>query len=152
MTFQLKSLGPFRIERSEEYISGAQDNSYAEMIRVKGSKPKPPFFLVPSHVFKYSEKELGLYLNERKNLWRPLGKLLKVKIDITDKEIMVHFPISLFPELVKVIPLVRKALRKKPYTEEEKRKLVLNLHKGLLSKARGINLNGGKFKRKGQGR
>lgn len=71
-----------------------------------------------------------------------MGKLLKVKIDISNKEIMVNFPISLFPEVSKIVPFVRKALRKTPYTEEEKRKLVLNLHKGLLSKSRGINLNG----------
>ena len=108
MTFQLKSLGPFRIERTEEYISGAQDNSYAEMIRVKESKPEPPVFKVPSHLYKYSEKELGLYLNERKNLWRQLGELLDVEIDIHDAELTVSFPISKFPDVAKIVPFVKK--------------------------------------------
>ena len=140
MTSQLKALGPYRIERSEEYIPGSSDNSYAEMIRVRGSRPKPPYFLVPSHIYKYSESEIGLYLNGRKNLWRALGKLLRVKIDITDKEIMVNFPISLFPDVAKIVPFVRKAIRRIPYTEEEKRKMVLNLHKGKSSMTGGIDL------------
>ena len=108
MTFQLKTLGPYRIERSEDNVPGAQDNSYAEMIRVKGSRPKPPYFMVPSHLYKYSESDMGLYLFERKNLWRELGKLLKVKIDISDREIMVNFPISLFPDVAKIVPFVKK--------------------------------------------
>jgi hypothetical protein len=108
MTSQLKALGPYRIERSDEYIPGSSDNSYAEMIRVRGPKPKPPYFLVPSHIYKYSESEIGLYLNGRKNLWRALGKQLKVKIDISDREIMVNFPISLFPDVAKIVPFVKK--------------------------------------------
>ena len=108
MTFQLKSLGAYRIERSDEYIPGSSDNSYAEMIRVRGPKPKPPYFLVPSHIYKYSESEIGFYLNDRKNLWRALGKQLKVKIDISDREIMVNFPISLFPDVAKIVPFVKK--------------------------------------------
>ena len=108
MTSQLKALGPYRIERSEEYIPGGLDNSYAEMVRVRGPKPKPPYFLVPSHIYKYSESEIGLYLNGRKNLWRALGKQLKVKIDISDREIMVNFPISLFPDVAKIVPFVKK--------------------------------------------
>ncbi len=120
MTFQLKSLGPFRIEKSEEYVPGGQDNSYAEMIRVKGSKPEPPYFMVPSHLFKYSESELGLYLNERKNLWRQLGKLLKEHVDIHSEELMVHFPISMFPEVAKIVSFVRKRSRKTPLSEWER--------------------------------
>lgn len=129
MTFQLKSLGPYRIERTEEYIPGAQENSYAEMIRIRGSKPEPPVFMVPSHLYKYSESELGLYLKERKNLWRELGVLLGVEIDIHDNELMVNFPISMFPKVSEIVPFVRKTLRKNPLTEEEKRKMVLNLHR-----------------------
>ena len=140
MTFQLKSLGPYRIERSEEYAPGGSDSSYAEMVRVRGSKPKPPYFMVPSHLYKHSESELGLYLFERKNLWRALGKALNLKIDISGKEIMVNFPISLFPDIAKIVPFVRKAIRKIPYTEEEKRKMVLNLHKGRSSMTGGIDL------------
>ena len=106
--FQLKQLGPFRIERTEEYIPGAQDNTYAEMIRVRGSKPEPPYFVVPSHLFKYSETELGLYLHERKNLWRQLGRLLNIETEISDPELMARFPISMFTEVVKIVPFVKK--------------------------------------------
>jgi hypothetical protein len=106
--FQLKQLDPYRIERTEEYIPGAADNSYAEMIRVRGSKTEPPYFMVPSHLYKYSETEMGLYIHERKNLWRQLGKLLGIEIDISDPELMVHFPISMFTEVAKIVPFVRK--------------------------------------------
>ncbi len=108
MTFQLKTLGPYRIEKAEEYAPGGSESSYAEIIRVRGSSPDPPCFMVPSHLFKHSESELGLYLKERKNLWRALGKLLNVKIDISDGEIMLHFPVSLFPEVAGIVPFVRK--------------------------------------------
>ena len=108
MTFQLKTLGPYRIEKAEEYAPGGSESSYAEIIRVRGSGPDPPCFMVPSHLFKHSESELGLYLNDRKNLWRALRKLLKVRIDITDKEIMLNFPISLFPDVAKIVPFVKK--------------------------------------------
>ena len=120
MTFQLRSLGPFRIERTEEYVSGALDNSYTEIIRVRESKPEPPVFKVPSHLYKYSEKELGLYLKERKNIWRQLGKLLDVEIDIHDAELMIHFPISLFSEVAKIVPFVQKRSRKTPLTDQER--------------------------------
>ena len=145
MTCHLGSLGPYRIERTEEYIPGAADNSSAEMIRVRGSKPEPPHYMVPSHLYKYSEYDLGLYLHERKNLWRQLGKLLGIEIDISDPELMVHFPISMFTEVAKIVPFVKKALRKKPYTEEEKRKMVLNLHKRKTSTSGEMNLKGAIF-------
>ena len=120
MTFQLKSLGPYRIERTEEYTPGAQENSYAEMIRIRGSKPEPPVFMVPSHLYKYSESELGLYLKERKNLWRQLGKLLGVEIDIHDQELMINFPISMFPKVDEIVPFMRKRSRKTPLSEKER--------------------------------
>lgn len=122
MTFQLKRMGPFRIEKSEEYISGGQDNSYAEMVRVKGSKPGLPPFTVPSHLFKHSETELGLYLHDRKNLWRSLAKILGLKIEISDHEIMVHFPISLFPKIAEIVPFVKKRSRKTPLTDQERKR------------------------------
>jgi len=77
MRFRLGDLVPYRIGRSGEYVPGDPDNSYVEMIRVRGSKPVPLFhrgghsghnghkfsiFMVPSHFYKYSETELGLYL------------------------------------------------------------------------------------------
>ena len=108
MTSQLKALGPYRIEKAEEYAPGGSESSYMEIIRVRGSSPDPPYSMVPSHLFKHSESELGLYMKERKNLWRALGKALNLKIDISGKEIMVNFPISLFPDVAKIVPFVKK--------------------------------------------
>jgi hypothetical protein len=127
MTFQLGRLGPYRIERSEEYIPGGSHNSYAELIRVRGSRPEPPSFMVPSHLYKHSETELGLYLKERKNLWMPLGKILNQRIDIHDHELMVHFPVTKFKEVARVVPFVRKKTRVKPMTEDERRRATLTL-------------------------
>ena len=108
MTFKLEQLGPFRVEQTEDYKAKSHDNSYAEMIRVRGSKPKQPYFDVLSHVYKFSEKELGIYLKDHKNLWRQLGKLLNERIDISDEELMVHFSASLFPKIAKIVPFIRK--------------------------------------------
>jgi hypothetical protein len=107
MTFQLKQLGPFRIEKSEDR-GNDPDSSYSEMIRVKGSKPNPPSFTVPSHLYKHSEKEIGLYMKDHKNTWRTLKKILNEDIDISDTEIMVHFPISMFPKIAEIVPFVKK--------------------------------------------
>lgn len=117
---QLKQLDPFRVERTEEYIPGAADNTYTEMIRVRGTKPEPPYFVVPSHLYKYSETELGLYLHERKNLWRQLGRLLDIETEISDPELMVHFPISMFPDVAKIVPFVMKRARRTPLSELER--------------------------------
>ncbi len=107
MTFELKQLGPYRIERTEDY-DYAEDKSYAEMIRVRVSKPKPPIFMGPSHLYKYSESELALYIKDHKNLWRALGKLLREDIDIADEEIILIFQVSRFPEVAKIVPFVSK--------------------------------------------
>lgn len=119
MTFQLKSLGPYRIERTEDW-NNDPDNSYAEMIRVRGSKPRKLYFMVPSHLYKHSEKELGLYLNERKNTWRAIGKLINTRIDTSDPEIMVHFPVSMFPKIAEIVPFVRKKTRVTPLSDQER--------------------------------
>jgi len=42
MTFRLGMLGPYRVERTVEYMPGGSDNSYAEMIRVRKSRDNPP--------------------------------------------------------------------------------------------------------------
>jgi len=127
LTFQLGSLGPYRVERAEEYIPGGSGDSYAEMIRVRGSRPDPPIFMVPSHLYKYSETELGLYLKELKNRWRPLGRILDERIDIHDAELMIHFPISMFNEVAGIVPFVRKKTRIKPLTENERERAALTL-------------------------
>jgi len=108
MTFRLGMLGPYRVERTEEYISGGSDNSYAEMIRVRKSRDNPPIFQVPSHLYKYSETDLGLYLKEGKNLWRPLGRIVDQTIDISGTELMIHFPSYNFNEVAGIVPFVRK--------------------------------------------
>ncbi len=107
MNFDLKRLGPYRIERAGDYDQ-AEDKSYAEMIRVRGSKPKPQVFMVPSHLYKFSETELALYMKDHKNLWRALGKLLREDIDIADEETILIFQVSRFPEVAKIVPFMRK--------------------------------------------
>ena len=107
MTFKLEQLGSYRIERTPDWNNDS-NKTFEEMIRVKGSKPKPPYFDVPSHVYKFSEKELGIYLKDHKNLWRQLGKLLNEQINISDEELMVHFSASLFPKIAKIVPFIRK--------------------------------------------
>jgi hypothetical protein len=109
MTFWLRDLGSqYKVEKTEEYIPWGSDNSYAEMIRVRKSRDNPPIFQVPSHLYKYSETELGLYLKDRKNLWRPLGRILNERIDISDAELMIHFPIARFADIARIVPFVRK--------------------------------------------
>jgi hypothetical protein len=103
------------------------------------------YFTVPSHLYKYSESELGLYLRDHKRLWRPLGELINVDIDIHDTELMLDFPIAMFPNVAEIVPFVRKALRRVPFTEEEKQKLARNLHRGYLQIPREMDLNGSKL-------
>jgi len=90
------------------------------MIRIRGSSPEPPYFMVSSHLYKYSETELALYMKDHKNYWRPLGKILNQRIDIHDVELMIHFPISKFSEVARVVPFVRKR-GQRDLTESEKR-------------------------------
>jgi len=106
--FRLGDLGTYRIERSEEYVPGDPDNSYAGMIRVRRSKLVPPFFMVSSHLYKHSETELGLYLKERKNIWRSLAKVLGESVDIHEAELVLHFLISSFNEVARIVPFLRK--------------------------------------------
>ncbi|MCL4480778.1 MAG: hypothetical protein M1113_04765 [Candidatus Thermoplasmatota archaeon] len=106
-SFSLRELGSYRIERSEDYDT-SEDKTYGEMIRVRGSKPKPPYFMVPSHIYKHSESELGPYLKDPKNTWRAISKVLDTDIDISDEEIVLHFPVSMSPKISSVIKFVKK--------------------------------------------
>ena len=109
MTFEPKQLGPYRIERPGEYGECPDgDRTYCELIRVRGSRVNPPVFSVVSHLYKFSETELALYLKDHKNLWRALGKLLGEDIDIADEEIILIFQVSRFPEVAKIVPFMRK--------------------------------------------
>ncbi|MHB8396061.1 MAG: hypothetical protein ACYDAZ_01865 [Thermoplasmataceae archaeon] len=107
MTLELKDLGPYRIERSEDYDQCPFDKSYCELIRVKGSKPEPSFDVM-SHVYKFSESELAIYLKDHKNLWRPLGDLLNEEVDISENEVILKFPVSKFKDIARIAPFVRK--------------------------------------------
>ena len=121
MNFDLKRLGPYRIERSEEYGECPDgDRSCCELIRVRGSRVKPPVFSVVSHLYKFSETELALYMKDHKNLWRALGKLLNDDVDVSDEEIILRFRVSMFPEVAKIVPFIRKKTRKKPLSVEER--------------------------------
>ncbi len=115
---QLKDLGTFRIERTHDYDEYPFDKTYCELVRVKGSKPEPSFQVV-SHIYKYSETELALYLKDHKNLWRELGKLLNEDIDISDDELLLTFPVSKFRDISRLIPFVKKR-GKTDLTQEER--------------------------------
>ena len=107
MTTSLGNLGSFRIERTEEYDLCPFDKSYCELIRVKGSKSEPSYNVV-SHVYKYSENELALYLKDHKNYWKQLGDLLNEDIDISENELILRFPAEMFPKVAKIVPFVKK--------------------------------------------
>ena len=89
------------------------------MIRVRGSSIENPSFKVVSHLYKYSETELSLYLKDKKNLWRALGKLLNEDIDISENEILLKFPKEMFPKVAKIVPFIRKKTRKTPLSDRE---------------------------------
>jgi hypothetical protein len=140
--FTLSQLGPYRIERTEDYeYAEASGKSYCEMIRVRGSISDPPGFTTPSHLYKYSETELSLYMKDKKNLWRPLGKLLDKKINISDEEIDFIFPVEMFPEVAKIVPFVRKALRKNPMTNAERTAMNEKLAKARAKRLWGMKQN-----------
>jgi hypothetical protein len=103
----LKDLGPYKVEKAIDY-GLLEDHSYEHVIKVKRSHPGPPFFPFESHLFKYSDNELGLYLKDRKNDWRDLSRILGVDIDIHDLEIILIFPVSMFQEISRVIPFRKK--------------------------------------------
>ena len=130
MTTSLGNLGSFRIERTEDYDLCPFDKSYCELIRVKGSKPEPSYNVV-SHLYKYSENELALYLKDHKNYWKQLGDLLNEDIDISENELILKFPVSKSKEISRIVPFVRKKTRKKPMSDQEResrRKHMQELH------------------------
>lgn len=131
----LSDLGNFRIEKTEDF-EFHEDKSYGELIRVRGSDWDPLFHGVPSHIYKYSERELGLYLRDHKHILPALEKALGTPIP-KDDEIIIVFPVSYFKQVAKVLPLVRKKSRKKPMSPEEKKKAAENIKK-LNSKSRHI--------------
>ena len=72
--FRLGNLGKYKIDRTEDYKwakNTGEDLTYYEMIRVKGSKPSR-YFTVPSHLYKYGEHTLAIYLKDHRRLWHRL--------------------------------------------------------------------------------
>lgn len=125
MTFRLKDLGSYRIEQSEDY---PEDNAYGEMIRLRGSKPEPPVFMILSHLFKYSETTVGVYFKDHKHLWKSLkAKGFKDvnghEIDIHDTETIVLVPVARFNEIRDILPLIRKKIRKTPLSDQERERV-----------------------------
>lgn len=134
MTFTLSQLGAYRIERTGDYDQ-AEDKSYAEMIRVRGSSIENPSFMVVSHLYKYSDSELALYLKDKKNLWRDLGKLLNEDIDISENELLIRFPVSQFKAISHIVPFVKKRGQVNLSEDEKKERIKrLNVAEKLTSK------------------
>ena len=103
----LNDIGPYKVEKAIDYDL-LEDHSWETIIKVKRSHPDPPFFPSESYLFKYSDKELGLYLKDRKNAWKDLSRILHVDIDIHEPEIILVFPVSMFQEIAGVIPFRKK--------------------------------------------
>ena len=106
----LESLGKYKIERAEDYNIARKeelDLSYYEIIRVRDSKASGNFN-APSHLYKYSEDELGLYLKDHKKCWRNLSKVLDTPIPMDEEEIVVIFPMDKFNEVSKVVRFAKR--------------------------------------------
>ena len=116
-------MGKFKIERTIDYENARKDSldlSYYTLITVRGSKPVP-CFEVPSHLYKYSEHELGLYLKDHKNYWGRLSKLLGIDVEISDEESVFIFPVKMFKDVSKIVRLVKSKARNTPMNENERK-------------------------------
>ena len=141
-TFWLKDLGSqYKVERTEDWEDCEGDEkSYGEMIRVKDSKPvfrqgKNPLtgkpnriYYMPSHLYKYSETKLGLYMKDHKSVWPKLAKITGEKFGkfAPDEEDFI-FPIEKFPEVAKLIQFRQK--RKPPQAFIEARDQINTIKK-----------------------
>jgi len=138
--FWLKALGSqYKIERTEDWEDCEGDEkSYGEMIRVKDSKPvyrqgKDPLtgkpnriYYMPSHLYKYSETELGLYMKDHKYLWPRLAEITKEdfgQFDADEEDFI--FLIDKFPEVAKLIQF----REKRKISESERERLRENMAK-----------------------
>jgi len=155
-TFWLKDLGSLcKVERTEDWEDCQGDEkSYGEMIRVKDSKPvfrkginpltgKPNrIYYMPSHLYKYSETELGLYVKDHKSVWPKLAKITGEKYGkfAPDEEDFI-FPIDKFPEVAKLIQFRQK--RKPPQAFIEARDRINTIKKSTYKgKNKGSNFHG----------
>jgi len=155
-TFWLMDLGSqYKVERTADWEDCQGDEkSYGEMIRVKDSKPvfrkginpltgKPNrIYYMPSHLYKYSETELGLYLKDHKSVWPKLAKITGEKYGKFDPhEEDFIFPIDKFPEIAKLIQFRQK--RKPPEALIEARDQINTIRKSTYKgKNKGSNFHG----------
>ena len=155
-TFWLKDLGSqCKVERTEDWENYQGDEkSYGEMIRVKDSKPvyrqgKDPLtgkpnriYYMPSHLYKYSEKELGLYMKDHRNLWSKLAEITGENFNgfDPDEEDFI-FPIEKFPEIAKLVHFREKRKIPQGLIEGRKKTMFKPKH-GYKDKMKGVNLRG----------
>lgn len=52
-----------------------------------------------------------------------ISKLLNVGIDVSDPEIMIHFPISLFQKIAEIVPYIKKRSSKTSSTDQERERV-----------------------------
>ncbi len=122
--FRLSNLGKYKIDRTEDYKwakSTGEDLTYYEMIRVKGSMPSR-YFTVPSHLYKYGEKTLALYLKDHRRLWPQIARLLGQEIDLSTEEVVCKFPMDRYNDVAKIIKLVRSSSHKSALSDEQRNK------------------------------
>ena len=128
---KLADLGKYKVEKTDDYDLARKDGidvSFYEIIRVRGSKPEK-FFPAPSHVSKYSNNELLLYLKDHKRYWAQISKILDQKIDKDSEEAVFIFPYKEFYKIDKILHFVRKRSRHTEMNENERKKAKLNIQK-----------------------
>jgi len=153
-TFWLRDLSPqYKVERTEDWEDCQGDEkSYGEMIRVRDSKPvyrqgKNPLtgkpnriYYMPSHLYKYSERELGLYMKDHRNLWPKLAKITGENFnDFDPDEEDFIFPIEKFPEIAKLVQFREKRKIPQGLIEGRKKTMFKPKH-GYKDKMKGVNL------------
>ena len=128
---KLEDLGKYKVEKTADYDLARRDGidvSFYEMIRVRGSKPEK-FFPAPSHVSKYSNNELLLYLKDHKRYWPQISKILDQKIDKDSEEAVFIFNYQRFYQIDKILHFVRKRARNTEMNGNEREKAKLNIQK-----------------------
>jgi hypothetical protein len=141
-TFRLRDLGfQYKIEKTEDWEdSEGYERSYSEIIRVKDSEPvnhkgRNPLtdklnkiYYMPSHLYKYSERELGLYLKDHKQIWSQLARITGEQFNEFDRdEEDFVFPIEKFSEVAKFVQFRQK--RKPPNAFIEARDRINSIRK-----------------------
>ena len=128
---KLADLGKYKVEKTDDYDLARRDGldlSYYEIIRVRGSKPEK-FFPTPSHISKYSNNELLLYLKDHKRYWRQISKILNQEIDMDSDEAIFILSFKEFYKLDKILHFVRKRSRHTGMDENEREKAKVNIQK-----------------------